>query len=257
MFETAGRNTGLTLLRLYSWKSGAITIGRNQNEKIAVNAKKLDGTPVIRRITGGRALYHDQSELTYSLAANCAGNQSGIFGKSVAQASRTISAALLDFLGALEIKAHYMRKSSAAFLSGNTFHTLPCFDSRARHEIVGEQGKLVASAQRRIGDIFLQHGSIKINGLAEHPALPSFVTNSLDSSNIQSLSFSKFDEISPVFCSSIGKSLGIEFSPEMLGEVDLMEISSFEELVKKNSLNQRDLIKQSPSLTSLSGEKHN
>ncbi|HEX2896602.1 MAG TPA: hypothetical protein VHP63_00945 [candidate division Zixibacteria bacterium] len=257
MFENASRTTGQFFLRLYSWKSGAITIGRNQNEQIAFNAKKLNGTPVIRRITGGRALYHDSSELTYSIAGNCAGNHIGAIGNSVFQSNRVISEALLHFLKVLEIKAHYVRQSSPNFLSTGSFHTLPCFESRARHEIVGEQGKLAASAQRRIGEVFLQHGSIKINGIAGHPALISSVTNSLDSSNIQSLENSRFEEISPVFCESIGTSLGIDFVPAEFNEADLIEISAFEESVKKNSLGQRDLIKQNRQPASLSGEMHN
>lgn len=257
MFEKAGRTDDQFFLRLYSWKSGAITIGRNQKEQLAVDAGKLNGTPVIRRVTGGRALYHDPSELTYSIAGNCAGKYESAFGNSVYQSNRAISAALLEFLNALKVKAHYVRQSSSNFLSTDTFHTLPCFESKARHEIIGDRGKLAASAQRRVGEIFLQHGSIKINGLAGHPALTASVTNSLDSSNIEPLENSRFDKFAPVFYKSLGRSLGIEFVPAILDEVDLMEISAFEKSVKKNSLGLRDLIKQNRMAVSLSGESHN
>jgi len=257
MFHQASESPGRILLRLYSWKSGAITIGRNQNEKVAVDFEKLNGTPVIRRITGGRALYHDPSELTYSLAANCDDKEKTAFGNAVSQSSRSISAALLDFLKSLEIDAHYVRQSSTNFLSTESFHSLPCFESRARHEIMGAQGKLVASAQRRVGETFLQHGSIKLNGLAFHPALTLSATNSLNFSDIQPLKESRFEEFSPVFCESTGKSLGFAFEPVELDEVDLMEISTYEDSIKKKSLGQRDLIKQSPNLMSLSSETHN
>ena len=58
------------ILRLYSWKIPAITIGYNQDVSKALDLTRVeDGLPVIRRITGGRAIYHDRSEITFSLTA--------------------------------------------------------------------------------------------------------------------------------------------------------------------------------------------
>ncbi|MCX6825705.1 MAG: hypothetical protein NTV06_00355 [candidate division Zixibacteria bacterium] len=57
-------------LRLYSWLFPAITIGYNQDFSEITSKEYLDEQlPVIRRITGGRAIYHEPSEITFSLSA--------------------------------------------------------------------------------------------------------------------------------------------------------------------------------------------
>jgi len=56
-------------LRLYQWEPSAVSIGRFQtlNNEIHVDNCKKHGVDIVRRITGGGAVYHDQNrELTYS-----------------------------------------------------------------------------------------------------------------------------------------------------------------------------------------------
>jgi lipoate---protein ligase len=59
-------------LRLYRWHPSAVSVGRNQkveNEVYLDTAKKL-GVDVVRRISGGGAVYHDfEGEVTYSVIA--------------------------------------------------------------------------------------------------------------------------------------------------------------------------------------------
>ncbi len=254
MFQRAINNTGSILLRLYTWSSGAITFGYNQNENKVVNRDLLNGTPLIRRVTGGRALYHEPTELTYSIAVNCAGIGIDAFKQSLSQSSRTISLALLEFLCALEIKANYVRNSSAHFLSKDLFHTQPCFQSHSRHEIVGENGKIIASAQRRIGDAFLQHGSIKISGIAHHPALASMPTNYLDIKDIQPLGSSSFRNFADLFSCSMGQSLGIAFDLEELSQEEFTEVLAMAAQLKEKRLIRRELIAQISHQVSLSTE---
>ena len=59
-------------LRLYQWKPSAVSIGRFQTleDEIHVDNCKKDGIDIVRRISGGGAVYHDQEgELTYSITA--------------------------------------------------------------------------------------------------------------------------------------------------------------------------------------------
>jgi lipoate-protein ligase A len=59
-------------LRLYRWKPSAVSIGKNQNPETEVHldsCRRL-GVDVVRRITGGGTVYHDEiGEVTYSLIA--------------------------------------------------------------------------------------------------------------------------------------------------------------------------------------------
>ncbi|MFX0066171.1 MAG: biotin/lipoate A/B protein ligase family protein [Candidatus Hermodarchaeota archaeon] len=62
------RNEGLvpSTVRFYSWLPSAVSIGRHQELKTEVDleAAKKHGVDVVRRITGGGAVFH-QSEITY------------------------------------------------------------------------------------------------------------------------------------------------------------------------------------------------
>jgi lipoate-protein ligase A len=171
MFARAMAEEGSSYLRLYSWGTSAITFGYNQIYEKAVNHARLGRTPLIRRPTGGRALYHDRSELTYSIALNIGGPDSGFDPRRISKISVAVAAALVAFLKSLGIDAHYESRSSAANANPDFFNKAPCFASRARYEIVSGDQKVVASAQRRIDQTIFQHGSIKIGGVASHPAL--------------------------------------------------------------------------------------
>ena len=62
------RRDGEPILRLYRWEPSAISIGYFQGleEEVDVEACKRDGVSIVRRVTGGGAVFH-QHELTYSL----------------------------------------------------------------------------------------------------------------------------------------------------------------------------------------------
>ena len=57
-------------VRFYRWKPSAVSIGKNQSLHVEVNVQacKDHGIDIIRRITGGGAVYHDyEGEITYSI----------------------------------------------------------------------------------------------------------------------------------------------------------------------------------------------
>lgn len=59
-------------LRFYTWKPSAVSIGRFQTlaDQINVDKCRKDGVDIVRRISGGGAVYHDQDgEITYSIIA--------------------------------------------------------------------------------------------------------------------------------------------------------------------------------------------
>src|SRR5437764_185821 len=66
--STLSREITIPVLRFYTWTCPSISIGRNQDirKDIELARCEQDGIPVVRRPTGGRAVFHDH-ELTYCI----------------------------------------------------------------------------------------------------------------------------------------------------------------------------------------------
>lgn len=143
-------------LRLYRWSAPSISIGHFQ--KIAeVNTDycmEMD-YPVVRRLTGGRAILHD-AELTNSFSALNCGKP---FGSSLHENYSVISSALLLGLKKCGIQADisFERKKR----SGQ--RNPACFKSVSYGEITIDGKKVVGSAQKRYREGFMQHGSILLD----------------------------------------------------------------------------------------------
>jgi len=157
-------------LRLYSWSSPAITIGYNQSIEKAVDYSLIQADiPVIRRITGGRAIYHEPSELTYTVVAD-----RGVIGgkvQSVTYLSGLISSAVADFMEEFGLSPDRAEDSNEAFRETVGMERKSCFDSISRHEISSNGIKIAGGAQRQVGSGMIQQGSIKINGIEECAAV--------------------------------------------------------------------------------------
>jgi lipoate-protein ligase A len=175
MLGDVARHPETLHLRLYTWSPGAITIGVNQEIARAVRLNRLGDTPLLRRITGGRAVYHDPGELTYSVALNLDNPILADWQTSVQEVYLRLAEGLRIFLGGMGLSAQIVRRSVGIRLDKADQITAPCFESVARYELTVDGGKILASAQRQVGRAILQHGSIKLQGLAGHPALPGGV----------------------------------------------------------------------------------
>ena len=152
----AGSEEASMYLRLYEWNPYCISLGANQSEE-SLNREALhrDGYDWVRRPTGGRAVFHSE-ELTYSVILNK-------MNMSPRDSYNAINEALLlglaDYdqrLGGaglsseeVDFKEHYRSAESAA-----------CFSVPSKSEVKMEGRKLIGSAQRKIGVVILQHGSI-------------------------------------------------------------------------------------------------
>lgn len=171
MFQQVIQHPEKLYLRLYDWAEATITFGVNQQQARALDFSQVNSTPVIRRITGGRALYHDRSELTYSIAVNLDGWAGQPWAQTPSHLFRVVAEALTQFAAAMGKPADYCRTSAPLNSRSSFFHRAACFASHARYEIVADNRKIVASAARRHGQAVLQHGAIKLAGVASHPAL--------------------------------------------------------------------------------------
>jgi lipoate-protein ligase A len=151
-------------LRFYRWRPYAISLGYNQTRfvqghKINEEKCKEDGIDVVQRPTGGRAVLHSE-ELTYSVIMKSS--------KPVKQVYRDISIALLNGLKLIDRNNTGLQKLSFTIstpdllkLARTGMYNL-CFNTAIKDEINYQGKKLVGSAQRKFGDIILQHGSVLI-----------------------------------------------------------------------------------------------
>jgi len=243
LFGRAIDQPGTCFLRIYSWQPGAITFGLNQREQSALDFSKTGETAVIRRITGGRALFHDCGEITYSIAISEDSGHCDSAGKAPWVASELIAKSLVQFLRQSGIEAQYAAASVPRRASSDFFHKAPCFASTARHEVIGPGGKIVASAQRRIGSTFLQHGSIKRHGIATHQAL-NVKDLAASAAEPTVLSRQEFDEAASQLRAAFGAALGHDFVEQTLEESQVSELSEVREHLFRNGLSRRDIIKR-------------
>ena len=65
---TYARETGSWILRVYSWSTPTLSLGRNQTARGGYDVEALAkrAIDVVRRPTGGRAILHDH-EITYAV----------------------------------------------------------------------------------------------------------------------------------------------------------------------------------------------
>lgn len=247
LFERVIKNPNHIYLRLYSWTDkGGITFGFNQKIEKAVDLSQVDSMPVIRRITGGRAIYHDPSELTYSVALNSR-LWSGEGKESLSKSSEKIAEMLVLFLEKAGIQSHYVRKSSPQNARPDFFHSQPCFESFAKYELSSADRKVIASAQRRYQSFLLQHGSIKLAPPVYHAALQANSVKEKRSSVLTPLSKDEFKRFEKYFIASAEEFFGMETLDLSLSEKEQEELDTVIKIIKNNALKKRDIIKQKSS----------
>ena len=153
-----GRQAGTSppTLRFFGWAPPTVSLGYGQalNTDIDISACRALGVGLVRRPTGGSAIYHDgpERELTYSVSAATEDLQTA---SDLLETYRWIGNALLRGLNTLGVGAELVPVAAAD-------GPLPafCFARTGRYEIEIGGRKVVGSAQRRQGACFLQHGSI-------------------------------------------------------------------------------------------------
>jgi len=140
-------------VRLYAWEP-TLSFGRHEPVERRYDSATIAalGLAVVRRPTGGRAVWH-ADELTYAVAAPAAD-----LG-SLQQAYRRVHEWLRDALRSLGAPAELAPRGRAVGVDEGA-----CFASPAGGEIVVAGRKVVGSAQLRQGTAMLQHGSILLDG---------------------------------------------------------------------------------------------
>jgi lipoyl(octanoyl) transferase len=144
-------NSKEPVFRLYGWSPACVSLGRNQKDNFIdykfLKSKNID---VVRRLTGGRALLHD-NELTYSFVCPFEALKNG---DNVTESYKEISQILIDKLANLGIELSFGGSSGVH----TKFDYCMLISTGADLTYCGK--KLIGSAQFRKDGYILQHGSI-------------------------------------------------------------------------------------------------
>lgn len=149
------------IFRFYGWKPYCVSLGFHQSSKtIDKELLEKDGFELIKRPTGGRAIFHSE-ELTYSV----------IFPKAILSQNALynyIHQILTQALNNLsyEVKLAMGKPKLPKLINQATDY--PCFTRSAETEVEYDGKKLIGSAQKIYQNSILQHGSILIGNFHEN-----------------------------------------------------------------------------------------
>lgn len=139
------------IFRLYGWKPACVSLGRNQHSDfIDRGVLKKNNIDVVKRLTGGRALLHD-NEITYSCIFPVSYLQNG---ENVTKSYMEISQFLIKMFASTGIELDFGTTKPV-----NTKHDY-CMLISTGADLCYRGKKLIGSAQCRKNGYILQHGSI-------------------------------------------------------------------------------------------------
>ncbi|MFZ2055750.1 MAG: lipoate--protein ligase family protein [Candidatus Aminicenantales bacterium] len=146
-----------TTVRFYRWERPTVSLGYSQRvqEVLDYDYCRRNGVDVVRRITGGKLVLHWR-EITYSIVSS----DTAAFSPILAESYRRISLGLILGLKRMGLQARLAGPPPSSYSRGK----MPCFAYPARDEIEIDGRKIIGSAQKRVGERFLQHGSIPLQG---------------------------------------------------------------------------------------------
>jgi len=128
-------------VRLYTWRPSAVSIGFFQSLRHEVDLEECRrlGIDVVRRITGGGAVYHDsQGEVTYSVVASEADLRRMGLDPSIQPSYEALCSGIVEGLRMLGVPAEF----------------------KPINDIVVAGRKISGSAQTRRMGVILQHGTL-------------------------------------------------------------------------------------------------
>ena len=147
------------VLRLYGWKPAGISVGKYQEASadISKGACREDGVIVVRRLTGGGAIFHDK-ELTYSVV--CSEDDIGMKNKTVKESFEKLTSFILAFYKSLGLDPRYAKDALSGKKLGR--RAAFCFSDCEEYDIMIRGKKMGGNAQARKKGVIFQHGSIPL-----------------------------------------------------------------------------------------------
>jgi len=141
-------------IRFYQWIEPTVSLGYFQKHTELLDQDEIiRNLPMVRRQTGGGAILHDD-ELTYSLVLPL---NEAIPATDIEQMYQLVHDAYRGTLSKWSVKADYRRGTE---LSNSQRGPFFCFARKHRLDLLIGKDKLLGSAQRRVKNAVLQHGSL-------------------------------------------------------------------------------------------------
>lgn len=164
------------IFRLYGWSPACVSLGRNQkSDFLDLAFLKQNNIDYVRRLTGGRALLHD-NEITYSYICPISFLENG---ENVVNSYKEISKILIDAFKKLDIELDF---GGTKKVNG---HKDYCMLVSTGADLCYKNRKLIGSAQFRKEGYILQHGSILYD--YDKELLEKIFKEKVDSSSIISI----------------------------------------------------------------------
>ena len=141
------------IFRLYAWEPRCISLGRNQKDNFLEGINE----DVVRRLTGGRALLHDD-EITYSYITPISIIPDG---ETISASYKYISGILIDFFKTLGVDLDFggAPKLPMEQIKGSMKFDY-CMLISTGADVCYQGRKIIGSAQYRKQGYILQHGGI-------------------------------------------------------------------------------------------------
>jgi len=156
-----GRGEIHPTLRFYTWEPKGLSVGHFQRATRDIDRERIEamGIPVVRRMTGGRAVLH-ADELTYSIVIK---ETAPGLPSTVIESYRLLTEGVRKGYHRLGIPAEFsvplteeekeaLRRPKSAV----------CFDASSYYELAVGNRKIAGSAQVRQHGVVLQHGSVPL-----------------------------------------------------------------------------------------------
>jgi len=139
IYESVANGREKPTIRFYKWQNPSVSIGAYQDWKeINLDACKKHRIDIVRRMTGGRAVFHDKTDFTYSVIAHIR-----VFNYSIEKAYKETCLCIINALSGLGIKA----------------------DLENRNDVLVEGKKISGNAAKAMEKgVYLQHGTLAYNG---------------------------------------------------------------------------------------------
>ncbi len=163
---TASRHQ-CAILRFYEWATPTLSLGYFQRASDRLQQSEFRTVEFTRRLSGGGAILHD-NELTYSLAIHDSNNSKAAIGNLYCAFHQAIEESF-------KVQGYNASTAACSLQPGEEIASnnqrFLCFERRSPVDLVLDGHKIVGSAQRRIGQTLLQHGSILLARSAFTPHL--------------------------------------------------------------------------------------